>query len=273
MRGLMPGPLVQAQRFIQKIALVGLSGLALAMIGLSLAAAFGWVGWPELALGFNGRPVAQAGMYAQLALTTFLTALLFFLPANARILKLETSHREFSLRMEDVARAYRLAHEDDRKRLFRIGSEFDSVRERLLHLRAHPDLEALEPEVLELAAQMSFEARKLAEIYSDEKVERARTFLRQRQQEVERVQETIAMARRSIEDLRHWLLQVETEEGIVAGQIKALEADLFGLLPQLGYEVGIEERSIEPEIVVPLEARSRRRPAKQTGRETGKELV
>ena len=270
MRDMMPGLLTQSQRIVQKIALGLFAAAALAMIGLSLAAAFGRIAWPDLALSFGGAPVEGAGMYAQLALTGFLTALLFFLPANARMLRLENSHREFRVRMDDVARAYRLAHEDDRKKLFRIGSEFDSVRDRLLHLRDHPDLGALEPEVLELAAQMSHQARRLADIYSDEKVARARTFLRQRQEEVEKAQETLNMARRVVEDIKHWMLQVETEENIVAGQMKALEADLIGLLPELGYEIGIEERPTKAapaapgrDIVVPMEARPRPRPRRR----------
>ena len=53
---------------------------------------------------------------------------------------------------------------------------------------AHPDLGALEPEILELAAQMSRISQDLAETYSDEKVDRARTFLQQRQQEIDTFQ-------------------------------------------------------------------------------------
>lgn len=253
----MAGVFARAQTIVQKLTLAILVGAALALVGLSLTAAFGLMPWPEMALSFGGDPVVHAGMYAQLGLMALCVALLFFLPTNARIMQLELSHRSFQVRMEDVAAAYRAAHEDDRKKLFRIGSEFDSVRERLLHLRNHPDLGALEPEILELAAQMSHEARALADVYDDEKVERARIFLRQRQQEVEKVQENLSMARRSIDELRHWMLQVETEESVAAGQIKTLEADLFGLLPELGYDIGVEERPMDSDIVVPLATRSK----------------
>jgi len=72
-----------------------------------------------------------------------------------------------------------------------MSSEFDAVRERLAYLRDHPDLDSLEPQVLELAAQMSHQSRELSDIYNDEKVTRAKTFLKQRQEEAERQQDLI----------------------------------------------------------------------------------
>ena len=45
------------------------------------------------------------GMYVQIGLTAFALMLLFYLPANARILALATSHRTFNMTMTDVARA------------------------------------------------------------------------------------------------------------------------------------------------------------------------
>jgi len=255
MVGNVSGLVALSQKFVQKLSVAFLVLLALGLIGASLAAAFGVLPWPELALGFAGQPVENAGMYAQLGLTALATGLLFFLPGNARIMRLEHSHRDFQVRMDDVARAYRTAHEDDRKQLFRIGSEFDSVRERMLHLRDHPDLGALEPEILELAAQMSHEAKDLAKVYSVEKVERARLFLRQRQEEIDTLGETLALAKNAIQELRHWMLQIETDEGLAAKQISILEKDLFALLPKLGYDIGIEEHpatEIATEKVVPL---------------------
>ncbi|MFC2968339.1 hypothetical protein [Acidimangrovimonas pyrenivorans] len=72
-----------------------------------------------------------------------------------------------------AARALARAHGGDREGVFALSSEFDSMRERLTHLRKHPDLSGLEPELLELAAQMSHLSRDLARVYSDEKVARA----------------------------------------------------------------------------------------------------
>ncbi len=261
----MSGLLARTQIIIQKLTLFLIIGAAILLVGLTLAASFGVLPWLEVPISLAGQPVEKAGMFVQIGVTLLLVALMFFLPSNARIMRLETSHRKFRVRMEDVAKAYRVAHEDDRKKLFRIGSEFDSVRDRLLHLRDHPDLGALEPEILELAAQMSHEARKLADIYDDDKVERARIFLKQRQQEVEKVQETLSLARKNVDDLRRWTLQVETEETIVAGQIATLKNDLFDLLPVLGYEIENEpdNGAGDDEIVVPIATRPK---AKKTSK-------
>merc|ERR1712173_435973 len=106
-------------------------------------------------------PVENAGMYAQLALTVLAVGLCFFLPTNRRVMQLETSHRQFNVGMQDVARAYAAVHAADRAETFQMSSEFDSVRERLAYLRDHPDLATLEPAVLEMAAQMSHVARDL----------------------------------------------------------------------------------------------------------------
>ncbi|HID05605.1 MAG TPA: DNA repair protein [Armatimonadetes bacterium] len=234
MFGNVSGLFALVQRLVHKLSLLLLAIFALTLIGFSMAAGLRLVPWPELSLAFNGKAIENAGMYAQLGLTALIASLLFFLPANARMMRLEHSHRDFHIRMHDVALAYREAHEADRKQLFRIGSEFDSVRERMMHLRDHPDLRTLEPEILELAAQMSHESRDLAETYSDEKVDRARLFLRQRQQEADQLDERLTVARTSIEELRHWLLQVETDESMAAKQIEILEKDLMELLPKLG---------------------------------------
>ncbi len=99
--------------------------------------------------------------------------LCFFLPSNARIMRLENSHRRFSIGMRDVAQAYHFAHAADREGIFQMSSEFDAVRECLAYLRDHPDLESLEPALLEAAAQMSHISRELADVYADEKVARA----------------------------------------------------------------------------------------------------
>jgi len=45
-------------------------------------------------------------------------------------------------------------------------------------------LSTLEPALLEVAAQMSHISRELATVYADEKIERARNFLKERQEEV-----------------------------------------------------------------------------------------
>lgn len=113
--------------------------------------------------------------------------------------------------MEDVTRAYMASHAADRAGTFTLSYEFDAVRERIVYMRDHPELENLEPEVLEVAAQMSASARDLAAVYSDEKVARAKTFLQQRHGEIEKQQDRIIRAHHSIAELRQWSQQVEVE--------------------------------------------------------------
>lgn len=255
-----------AQRQVQVIVMVLIAGAALALVVATIAAFMGALPWVEIYANFGGTQLAEAGKYLQISLTVLFVLLAFYLPANHRIMQLETSHRNFAISMDDVARAYRVSHEADRAKLFKIGGEFDSVRERMRHLRDHPDLGALEPDLLDLAAQMSHTSRDLASVYSDTSVERARSFLRQRQEEVDSFLENIAMAKKTTEDLRHWMQQIETEEGVAQKQLAALEADLMAFLPELGFEVD-DKVDVLDHIVVPLPQKARqpvtpRRPSK-----------
>lgn len=210
--------------------------LALGLTAASVAAALGALPWPDLTLGFGGQPVAHAGMWVQLGLTVLVVALTFFLPANARMAQLERSHRSFAMGMTDVAQAYRIAHAGDRAGAFALSGEFDAMRARLEQLRNHPDLAHLEPELLQLAAQMSHETRDLARTYSDDKVNRAKLFLKQRQEEAQALTDRLAAARRTCDELRRWLADIEAEERIAQVQIRRLEADLKEILPTLGYD-------------------------------------
>jgi hypothetical protein len=63
------------------------------------------------------------------------------------------------------------------------------------YLRQHPDLSHLEPELLKIAAQMSHQSRALARVYSNDRVERAKSFLKQRQEEVNQTEGRLALAR------------------------------------------------------------------------------
>lgn len=215
--------------------------LTAALIALTLACALGQFPWPQLPLSYMGVDVPDAGMWVQIGLTFLLSTVCLLLPANGRMARLERSHRSFAVGLEDVAHAYRLAHAADRAGVFALSGEFEAVRARLEHLRNHPDLAHLEPEILQLAAQMSFVTRDIAQTYSDEKVNRAKGFLRQRQEEVDAARDRLALARRTVDELRRWLIDVETEEREVERQIKRLEGDLREVLPQLGYAMESEE--------------------------------
>ncbi len=229
--------LFNVQIFMQRISLFLMLILAFSVIGITALSALSVLPWLQLTLTFDEITYPQAGMALQIAFTLFALSLCFYLPANSRIMALEKSHRQFALRMDDVARAYHAAHTADRAGLFTLSSEFDSVKERIMHLKNHPDLEELEPEILEIAAQMSHESQELAALYSDEKVDRARNFLRQRQQEVRKLEERIENAKIITREIKHWQQQVEMDESIVASQLRRLQDDLVEVLAPLGLDL------------------------------------
>ncbi|MFZ1468959.1 MAG: DNA repair protein [Paracoccaceae bacterium] len=216
--------------------------LTFGLLLATLFAALGWMPWPTLYLSFGAVTVANAGMWLQLGLCALFVTLCFYLPSNTRMARLERSHRDFAMGVEDVSRAYRMAHAADRAGVFSLSSEFESVRARLEQLRQHPDFGHLEPELLQLAAQMSHETRELARAYSDVKVARAKGFLAQRQEEITGLTDRLAIARRTCDELRRWLTDIEAEERQAQIQIRRLEADLKEILPGLGYAFDLEDR-------------------------------
>lgn len=236
----------KTQPAMQVIAFILIIALTLASVASCALAFLGVVPWFGVAATFGEQAVPQAGMIAQLLFTGLMLALCFFLPASTRVLRLETSHRDFSVTMDDVARAYALCHRADREGAFTLEAEFDSVRERMKHLRDHPDLGRLEPEVLELAAKMSHEARDLADAYSDEKVARARRFLQQRQEEIADYKDQITTVSHTCDQLKRWSAEIDAEERLVKKQLKRLKADLTDVLPALGYALEKVERNVVP---------------------------
>lgn len=212
-----------------------------AIISFTISCALGMTPWPDLAVLHDGVPVERAGQWGVIGLSAILLTICLLLPANSRMARLERSHRSFAIGLEDVAHAYRIAHAADRAGVFALSGEFESLRARLAHLRNHPDLAHLEPELLQLAAQMSFQTRDLAHTYSDARVARAREFLKHRQEEAATLTERIALARHITDDLRRWLTDIESEERQAELQIKRLEADLRDILPQLGYAMEPDE--------------------------------
>lgn len=238
---------------MQRAAVLFFAVLAVGLITASVMAALGIWAWIDLPLSYAGAPVENAGMYLQIAATVLAVAICFFLPSNARIMQLENSHRSFTVSMDDVARAYGAVHAADRGQTFRLSSEFDAVRERLAYLRDHPDLSTLEPALLEAAAQMSHISRELAEVYSDDKINRARDFLKQRQAEVEQFNSRLDQAKSISTQMKHWLHEVELEESVAAAQLARLSEEMNEILPQLGRETVINVQAPEGE-VAPLDS-------------------
>ena len=222
----------QARHLLQILAIGLIALLAAGALAATVGAALGLLPWLSLPMTFGEAPV-EAGPWLQIGATALLVALGFLVPSSMRVMRLEASHRRFAIGMEDVARAYYTAHADDRRGAFRMRSEFDAVRERLAHLREHPDLGSLEPDVLEVAAQMSAQSRQLAEIYADDKLDRARRFLEQRQEEVERMRELIAKAHHAAREINRLGEAVELDESVVESQRAKLEAELREILPRI----------------------------------------
>ncbi|MFY0633123.1 MAG: DNA repair protein [Vannielia sp.] len=229
---------------LRALSLTAIAMLAIGLIGATLLAAFGVLPWLEASLTFGETSYANAGIWIQSGLAVFALALCTFLPANRHILALQKSHRDFHLSMDDIARAYAVCHAADRDGAFSMSSEFDAVRERMAFMRRHPDLRGLEPGVLEVAAQMSQVSRDLATVYSDEKMERATTFLRQRQEEIDAFSDRLTLAQKTTDEIKRWSQQINVEESIQATQLAQLEKDLLELLPELGFDV--EEEPLPP---------------------------
>lgn len=224
------------QFLMQRLALTLFVLAACVLLVATVMAALGQWGWLSLSVQYQGANVEHAGMYAQIAFTALAIGLCFFLPSNRRIMQLETSHRSFSIGMRDVAQAYAAVHAADRQHNFQLSSEFDAVRERLAYLRDHPDLSTLEPALLEVAAQMSHVSTELAQVYSDDKISRARSFLQQRQEEIASFNGRIDQAKAISTEIKQWLHEVELEESVCAAQLERLREEMREILPELGYE-------------------------------------
>ncbi|MGB3278263.1 MAG: DNA repair protein [Pseudorhodobacter sp.] len=222
---------------MQIISHVFIIGVSLILVAATIAASFGTVPWPELSFRLGAQTIPDAGMYLQIGLTTLMVMICFFLPGNLRMMRLEQAHRSFQLSMEDIRQAYEMVHRADRRSVFSLSSEFDAMRKRMEYLREHPDLTHLEPELLEIAAQMSYQSRDLARIYSPERVERAKSFLRQRQEEVAQIEERLKLARVTCDEMRRWLADIDAGDRENSKGLRALENDLRDILPRLGYEV------------------------------------
>lgn len=236
-------------RFIlQNLAIVVVLAGAIFGIYACTTAALGYWPWIDILVSWNGQIIDEAGMVVQIGLTVLATGLVAYLPANRRILQLENSHRKFHVGMQDIVRAYGAVHAADRGDTFELSGEFESVRARLAYLRDHPELSHLEPEVLEVAAQMSFLSKELAETYSDEKVTRARSFLQQRQEEIDRFNIRLDRAKALSAELSVWHNQIELEESVAAAQLERLRESLKDVLPEIGTETVVRIDNTDAEV-------------------------
>jgi len=200
--------------------------------------------WLSLSATFGDTTFDQAGKVVQIGLTVLMVMFASFLPAASRVLLLENSHRKFHLKMEDVAQAYYRCHAADRSGVFELSSEFDAVRERLAYLRDHPDLGSLEPDVLEVAAQMSQVSQEIASVYSDENIGRAKLFLRQRQEEVDTHKVQVAAVRTVCEEIERMSDEVNAESHMIMNDQAELEVRLRAVLPKLGLSIAETDSNV-----------------------------
>lgn len=215
----------------QSLSLIILSICAGMSVAASTLAVAGVLPWLELPISLHGVPVENSGQYVQIGITVLLISFCFTIPTNGRIMRLESAHRSFAINMEDVARAYALVHTEDRKQMFHARSEFDAVKERIAFLHTHPDLGELEPDILEVAAKMSRVSADLAEAFSDARIDRARNFLVQRQEEAENFQERLDHAKAIHADIIQWSNRVELDEAVARSQLDQLVESLQEILP------------------------------------------
>ena len=249
-------PLWRAHHLVQTVAMIGVATMALALLTSFLLSSFGF--WPSLdvTLSLSDGTAIAAGQIIHGGAAAIAILMLAYMPAHWRMRALESSHRSFRLGMEDVERAYRAAHEEDRTGTFRLSAEYDAVRERMEFLASHPDLGNLEPEILELAAQMGRVGRDLADRYSDDAVGRARAFLEERQHEAGRMQDRIETALAASREIRRWHDRVVIDEDIARSRLNQLIAELDDILPEIG--LGPVGPADDPD-VIQLSERARKR--------------
>lgn len=221
---------VAVQTVLQPIVIIALIAATIAVVTVTGMALAGELPWPRMVVGY-GDTFHEIGMYVQIIVAAFLLMLCLYLPSTWRVQRLEMSHRRFEIGMEDVTRAYATVHAADRTDTFQLKSEFDAVRERIQFLRDHPDLGEMEPGVLEIAAQMSHVSAELARTYSDEKVDRARQFLKQRQEELAEFESRIGEATQITQEIVHWARQLDLEESVAKSKLQRLKEELRDVLP------------------------------------------
>jgi len=225
-----------ADRISQMISVTVLGAAAAALALWTCLSAIGLVPWFDLSAFDSSGDVVAVGRWLQIGGTVLLMLIFALVPASWRVMQLENSHRNFKLSMDDVTRAYWAAHAADRAGDFRLMREFDAVRERMEFLRRHPDLEEIEPQLLELAAQMSTESRDLAKIYADDKVARAREMISLRSHEAGEMQARIERAHVITQEMKRELGRVEMDEAMARSALARLREELDEILPKLEEE-------------------------------------
>lgn len=197
--------------------------------------ATGQLPWQRLTQPLDAYLERDGGIALQISISLFLILAALLLSTLTRLARLERAQKNSALSMPDIAAAYRLSHIADRTGAFALADEFDQMRLRMDHLRTHPDLQYLQADLLQIAAQMSMQTRDLARIYSDENVKGATDFLRQRQLDVQALSDQLTIARTTCDELLACSNTVDTDDAQIRQQIERLEQQLKDILPSLGF--------------------------------------
>jgi hypothetical protein len=225
-----------AQVAMSVVCMTFVAGVAVICSLATLGAVAGLLPWFTLGVATYGdATISNAGIVLQTFVTLLSVALCFWLPSNRRILVLTNSHRQFNVTMKDVATAYYQAHLADRTGLFTLTSEFDAVHERYLYLKR--ELGDMKSDILMLAAQMSYETRDLASVYSDDKVARARAFLAERSAELEQMETLIEKVTGINAEIEPTARRLSFDEQAARSKLSRLVEALKESLGQLGYEI------------------------------------
>jgi hypothetical protein len=195
------------------------------------------VSWPVLTVTLANGTVHNAMYYVSYAVSVIGLLIFSLVPGSKRVLRLEQTHREFKISMNDVAAAFYMAFTADRNNMFMLPEKFDGTRERFEFLKSLPEFADFEPEILTLAAQMSYQARQLAKAFSTETVARAEDFLRQRKHELDRGEERVQTAQAILERVRSEARALALSEQIQDSQITRIIEAIHEQLAPLGFQV------------------------------------
>jgi hypothetical protein len=212
------------------------------------------VTWPVLTVTLADGTTLNALIYASYAMSLLGIIIAALIPGSKRVLALEQSHRDFKISLDDVGQAFNIVFAADRNGMFKLQHEFDSVRERLEFLQSYPDLKNQEPEILTLAAQMSYQSRYLAQAFSTETVSRAEDFLRQRTYELQRGEQRIEDAQKILQRVRSEASSLALSEQVQDSQMTRIVDEITHQLGPLGFQVIPKPSSIiEFPVVSPAE--------------------
>lgn len=145
--------------------------------------------------------------------------------------------RTYQISMDDITRAYAVAHQADRSGIFTLQGEFDGVRARMNVLMQHPELQNLSPELRVVAAQMSQVSRDLARRYNNQAVTDAYTLIEQCEQECARLEALVSQGIEAEAVIRIAVQKLDLRLTTAHSRLQAAEDAINEKLQPLGLQV------------------------------------